>query len=250
MEGHEEKKLGILEHLKELRQRLVKSVIAVVIGAVVAFIFADWIFEILIRPAQGFPLIYVDMTEMFSTYMKVCLVAGVILAMPVVTYHFLMFITPGLKPKERRASLIILPWIAIMFLGGVIFGYFILLPPAMNFLFNFGSDIATPQIRIGNYISIVTRFLLAIGLIFELPVVTTFLARIGIINSGWLARKRKPFVIIAFVVAAVITPTMDPVNQSLVAVPLIILYEFSILLAKLVQKKKAPSTAAVPASAP
>lgn len=246
-----EKKLGILEHLKELRMRLLKSVIAIIVGAVLAFIFADYIFDILVRPAQGYTLVAIDMTEMFSTYMKVCLVAGIILAMPVITYHFLMFVTPALKPKEKRSVTIILPWIALMFAGGVIFGYFILLPPAMNFLFNFGSDIALIQVRIGNYISIVLRFLLAIGLVFELPVITTFLSRIGVINSAWLARKRKVFIIVAFVVAAIITPTMDPVNQCLVAGPLIALYEIGILLAKIVQKKKKPETApAVNASAP
>ncbi len=125
-----------------------------------------------------------------------------------------------------------------MFLGGVVFGYFILIPPAMRFLLTFGSDIAMPQIKIGNYISIVTRLLLAIGLVFEMPVVTTFLARIGIVKPEWLASKRKMAIVVAFVVAAIITPTYDPINQSLVAVPLIVLYEMSIWLAKLVYRRK------------
>ena len=125
-----------------------------------------------------------------------------------------------------------------MFMGGVVFGYFILLPPAINFLITFGADIATPQIKIGNYISIVTRLLLAIGFVFEMPVITTFLARIGIISPKWLSDKRKPAIIIAFVLAAIITPTFDPLNQTLVAVPLVVLYEMSIWLAKLVYRKR------------
>ena len=137
----------------------------------------------------------------------------------------------------------ILPWIALMFAGGVLFGYFILLPPATKFLISWGSEIATPQIRIGNYISIVTRLLLAIGLVFEMPVVTTFLARLGVVKSKWLAKKRKVAVIFAFILAAIITPTFDPLNQSLVALPLVVLYELSIWLAKIVQKKESlPST--------
>ena len=126
-----------------------------------------------------------------------------------------------------------------MFLGGIIFGYFILIPPAIGFLYTFGSDIASPMIKIGNYIAIITRLLIAIGLVFELPVVTTFLARIGIVSPQWLASKRKVSIIVAFILAAIITPTFDPINQSLVAVPLIILYEMSIWLAKLVYRKRA-----------
>jgi len=129
-----------------------------------------------------------------------------------------------------------------MFVGGIAFGYFILIPPATRFLITFGSDIAVPQIKIGNYISIVSRLLLAIGLAFEMPVVTTFLARLGIITSKWLASKRKIAIISAFILAAIITPTFDPINQSLVAVPLIILYEMSIWLAKLVQRKEPRET--------
>ena len=143
----------------------------------------------------------------------------------------------------------VLPWIAVMFIGGVFFGYFVLIPPATKFLITFGSDIATPEIRIGNYIAIVTRLLLAIGLVFETPVVTTFLSRLGIITPKWLSDKRKPAIILAFVLAAAITPTFDPINQSLVAVPLIILYEMSIWLAKLVYRKRPQVVTSLPTPA-
>jgi sec-independent protein translocase protein TatC len=149
-----------------------------------------------------------------------------------------MFVFPALTPREKKYILLVLPWIAVMFAGGIAFGYFVLMPPAMKFLISFGSDIATPQIKIGNYISVITRLLLAIGLVFEMPVVTTFLARLGIITPKWLADKRKPAIIFAFILAAILTPTVDPINQSLVAVPLIILYEMSIWLARLVQRKE------------
>jgi sec-independent protein translocase protein TatC len=238
MSDHEQK-LTLLGHFQELRKRLIRSVIAVAVAAVISFIFWKWIFYILIRPAGDINLIFIELTEMIGTIMKVCLASGLIIAMPYLTVQAILFVRPALTKKEERYVYIILPWIALMFLGGVVFGYFILIPPAIRFLYTFGSDIATPQIIIGNYISIIARLLIAIGLVFELPVVTTFLARMGIVKPQWLAGKRKVFIIVAFILAAIITPTFDPINQSLVAVPLIVLYEMSIWLAKLVYRKKA-----------
>jgi sec-independent protein translocase protein TatC len=233
-----ERKLTLLGHIQELRGRLIRSVIVIVITSTLSFIFYDWIFYILILPAQGVQLIFIEMTEMLGTIMKVCLASGLILAMPYITYQGIMFVSPALTHKEKRYLYIALPWITLMFLAGVVFGYFILIPPATRFLLTFGSDIATPQIKIGNYISIITRLLLAIGLVFEMPVVTTFLARLGIVKAEWLAGKRRMAIIVAFILAAIITPTYDPINQSLVAVPLVVLYEMSIWLAKLVQRKR------------
>jgi sec-independent protein translocase protein TatC len=235
-------KLTVLSHLYELRSRLIKSVIAIAVASVIAFVFADWIFYYLTKPAGDIPLIYIEMTEMLGTYMRVSLVAGIALAMPYLVYHVIMFVSPALTPREKKYVFLVLPWIALMFIGGVVFGYFVLIPPALKFLLTFGANIATPQIKVGNYVALVTRLLLSIGLVFELPVVTTFLARIGVVKWKWLADKRRPAIIIAFILAAVITPTFDPINQSLVAVPLIVLYELSIWLARLVQKKPKAET--------
>jgi len=241
-----EKRLTLLGHFQELRKRLIRSIIAVVITTAISFIFYEWIFYILLLPAHDINLIFIEMTEMVGTIMKVCLTSGLILAMPYLTLQAILFVSPALTRREKRYVYMILPWIAFMFLAGVVFGYFILIPPASTFLLTFGSDIATPQIKIGNYISIITRLLLAIGLVFEMPVVITFLARIGIVNSKWLASKRKMAIIVAFILSAIITPTFDPINQSLVAVPLIILYESGIWLAKLVQRKKAEAVVTPP----
>jgi len=234
----DDKKLTVLGHLGELRSRLIKCVIAVAITSLISFIFAKQIFDILILPAGEIDLIYIEMTEMIGTYMRVSLASGIILAMPYLIYQVVMYVSPALTRKEKKYVYLILPWVTLMFVGGVAFSYFILIPPATKFLITFGSDIATPQIKIGNYISIVTRLLVAIGLVFELPVLTTFLARIGVITPKWLAGKRKLAIIFAFILAAIITPTFDPINQSLVAIPLIILYEMSIWLAKLVHRGK------------
>ena len=238
-------KLTILVHLHELRRRLIQSVIAVIITTIISFVFARQIFDILIVPMVEGKLIYIEMTEMIGTYMKVCLASGLILAMPYLIFQVMMFVFPALTSRERKYIFLVLPWIAIMFMGGVAFGYFVLIPPATTFLLTFGSEIASPEIKIGNYISVVTRLLLAIGLVFEMPVITTFLARLGVISPDWLAKKRKAAVISAFILAAMITPTFDPINQSLVAIPLVILFEMSIWLAKLVHRREPRSVTPV-----
>jgi len=240
-----EEKQSILDHLKELRLRLIRSLIAVAVASVIAFIFYEWIFYIMKLPAQGINLIFIEMTEMLGTIMRVCLIAGVMLAMPYLVYEGIMFVSPALTSREKKYVYLILPWIALMFIGGVVFGYFVLIPPATRFLISFGSNIASPEIRVGNYISVMARLLLAVGLVFEMPVITTFLARLGVIKPVWLAQRRKVAIIFAFILAAIITPTFDPINQSLVAVPLVILYEMSIWLARLVYRKPAEAATAV-----
>ena len=236
MEDH--KPRTFWDHLNELRQRLIICLAAVAVGIVVSFIFADQVFRILLAPASKVNMVFIDVTEMLGTYMQVSLICGIILAMPVLVYHLIMFVSPGLTAREKKYVWIILPWIFLMFIAGVAFSYFVLLPPAMQFLLSFGSEIATPQIRVSNYISLVGRLLLASGLIFETPVISTFLARLGVISFSWMAQQRKWAIIFAFILGAVITPTIDPDNQSLVALPLIVLYEISIWLAKLVERKK------------
>jgi sec-independent protein translocase protein TatC len=239
VEKQEKKTMTIFGHLAEIRNRLLWSVIVVIFTTLIAFIFSDQLFHILIAPLKGIPLIFVDMTEMLGAYTKVCLFAGIALAMPFLIYQFVSFLAPGLTPREKKYVYISIPFIFCMFVGGVVFCYYIMLPPAVNFLTSIGTGIALPQIRISSYINLVTRLLLVAGIVFELPVISTFLARLGIVNSKWLANKRKWAIIAAFIIGAVVTPTPDPINQSLVALPLIVLYEISIWLAKLVQKRPA-----------
>jgi len=236
------KKTSVLEHLRELRKRLLRSAIAVVITSTVAFVFIDELLEFLKRPALDLDpapvFIFIEMTEGFVTYMRVALVAGITAAMPFIIYQFLMFIIPALTNRERKAVYTVLPIVTIMFAGGVAFGYIYLIPPATQFLLGVGTEVAEIQPRLSNYINFITRLLLAIGIMFELPVLTTFLARIGVITSKWLADRRKIMIVFSFVLAAFITPTPDAVNQSIVAGTLIVLYEISIWLAKLVQKRR------------
>jgi len=251
-----------MEHLVEMRDRMMRSAIAVVITTIVALIFSQAIFDILTFRSQftkpifdfivtklhltappAIHLIAIEMTENFTVYFQVCLWAGIIVAIPYILYEAIMFVTPALTDKEKKYFFIILPWVLLMFLFGVVFAYFILLPPALTFLLGFGADIAVTQVRIANYVSVVARLLLAIGLIFELPVLLTFLQRIGIVTPKILAKQRKWAVVGAFVIGGLITPTPDPINQSLISIPLYLLYEMSIWLGKLVYKKKTPTAA-------
>ncbi len=229
---------GISFHLEELRRRLIICSVALAAAIIIALVFADQILHILILPAGAINLIFVEVTEMLGAYMQVSLTGGIVLSMPVLVYELIAFVAPALTPGEKKYILIAVPFIFIMFIGGVLFGYFVLIPPAMQFLLSLGSGIASPQIRIENYISLVTRLLLAIGLVFETPVLTTFLARLGIVSWRWLLAQWKWAVILAFILGGLITPTIDPVNQTLVALPLIILYLLSILLARLFEKRK------------
>lgn len=234
----DDKQLSFMGHLKELRSCLTRSVIALVVAIPISFYAAKYVFDILMKPVPGIKLIYTEVTEMLGTYAKVTLIIAVILTLPFIVYQLVMFVRPALTKQERNYVYIMLPAIAICFLIGATFAYFVLLPPALQFLFTFGSDIAEPMIKVGNYVSVLTNLLFWIGLCFEIPIVIFFLAKIGIVRTQWLTKFRKAAYIIAFIIGAVITPTFDPVNQSLVAIPIIILYEFGIILSRIARRKK------------
>lgn len=236
---NKDKNISILGHLHELRIRIIRSIIVLVVTVAIAFTFNEQILELLRQPAPvDITLQAVKMTEMLSTSMRVALIGGIILAIPYLTWELLMFVSPALTKKEKKYLYIVFPWIILMFCGGVSFAYFVLIPKVIGFLMEWGSDIVTIQPMFSDYVNIITRLLLVTGLVFEFPVLTTFLARIGIIKPHWLSDRRKPAIIIAFILAALITPTIDPVNQCIVAATLIVLFEMSIWLSKLVYKKK------------
>ena len=228
----------IMAHLREMRDRLIKSIGALVVTTTAAFFFSDQIVDLLKRPAGDINLQAIEITENLGVFFKVSLAGGLVLAMPVLIYQLFAFVAPALTSREKRYVFTILPFVVLMFLGGVAFAYFVALPPAMNFLVSFMSEQAEVQIRISNYLDVVIRLILSVGLIFETPVVLMFMARMGLVTPQWLAARRKWWVIIAFIVAAIITPTFDPINQSIIAIPLILLLELSILLARIVYKPR------------
>jgi len=236
----QEKKLSITEHLLELRSRLIKSTIALGVGIVISFPLAFYVFDILkSRAPSDMNLVFINVTEMLGTYMKVALYCGVALSLPYLIYQLVMFLAPALKDREKRYLYVSMPLVVVLFAAGVCFAYFIFLPPALKFLLTFGSDIAQPMITVSNYVSVLVRLLLAVGLVFEIPLVITLLAKLGVVSPQKLAKGRKWAILAAFVLGAIITPTVDPVNQTLIAAPIIVLYELSIWLAKLAYPKKA-----------
>lgn len=230
----DERRLTLIEHLEELRTRLVRAILAVAVGTVVAFFFTRQLLEVLAYPLGEFrsQLISVEMAEFFGAYMRVALTAGIVLAMPVLIYEVVAFVTPGLTRQERRVLFTWLPFVTVSFVVGVIFGFYVVLPPAVRFLLLFGAETVTVMVRISNYVSFVTTLLLWIGLVFELPVVLALLTRLGVVTHRRLAGWRKYAILLAFVVAAVVTPTPDPVNQTIVALPMIVLYEIGVQIAR------------------
>ena len=234
-----DQRFTIAEHIGELRRRLMFSAVAVLVCTGIAFAFHQQILSFLMEPAQGFAEIpnhkpiYTDLTEFVGIAMKVSLLGGLLLSLPFVLYQIVMFVTPGLTPGERRYLYTLLPVSLVVFLAGAAFGYRILFPPAVKFLLTFGSDLATPYIRIGNYANLMLTLLFWMGIIFETPVVMFFLSKIGVVNYRFLSRQRRYAVVVAFILGAIITPTFDPINQSLVAVPIIVMYEAGIWLARL-----------------
>ena len=231
-------KISILGHLNELRSRFIKSLIALVVGTGISAVFTFRVLEFLKGPAGDTPLVYIDPTEFITTYFKVALLGGFILAMPIVLYQMIMFAAPGLTPREKRYVLVSVPGIILSFAAGVVFAWFVLIPPALNFLLNFGGDVAEANIRIGRYINLILALTLWVGLSFQTPLVMTLLSRLGVVKPASFAKRRKMAIVGAFIAAAVFTPTFDPVNQTLLASPIIVLYEIGIWLSKLANRRR------------
>jgi sec-independent protein translocase protein TatC len=235
----EGKVLTILEHLQELRRRLIIASAALLIGIIVSAVFTQRFLHWLIAPAkdkvQDLSIIYTEPLEYWATYFRVALVAGVALAMPVIVYEILAFVGPGLTRQERRWVYPIVLGASVSFVAGAAFAYYVELPPALRFLLGFSGDVAEPFIRVGSYVNFVTRLMMVTGLVFEMPLLVMGLAKLGVVTSRRLLGWWRYALVLAFVVAAVVTPSIDPVTQSLVAAPIIVLYFAGIALAKLVE---------------
>ncbi len=230
-------------HLGELKRRMTRAALFFVGATGTAIGFHRPLLRFLIEPAEDLDqLIFTDLTEFWGAVVKLGVLTGLALSTPVFLYEIAMFIAPGLSKKERKWLYLLLPFSLLSFAAGVAFGYYILLPPAIGFLLNFGGDIATPLIRVGSYVNLITMLLFWMGVVFELPIVMFGLARIGIITPKQIGSKRRYAVIGAFIVGAMITPTFDPVNQSLVAGPIIVLYEVGYWLSRIAARQRRPST--------
>ena len=237
----DEKKIPFTGHLEELRRRLIVCFVAVGIGFVLSYGFKEKLFQILTRPLisvmkTGDKLIFTGLPEAFFTYLKVAFLSGIILAAPIIFYQFWVFVAPGLYNKEKRLMVPIVFLSTLFFVGGSFFGYFIVFPYGFKFFLGFASETIQPLPSMREYLSFASKLLLAFGLVFELPLVITFLAKLGMVSVSFLKKNRKYALLLFFVGAAILTPP-DVVTQVMMALPLMVLYEISIVGARIFGKK-------------
>lgn len=227
--------MSLVGHLQEMRKRIIIALVAIAVGSTVSYFYSAELVHYITAPAGK--LYYMNPAEAFFTYLKVSIFAGFLVALPVVLYQLWAFVVPALTTKERWASLILVPSSVLLFFLGLAFAYFFVLPAGIKFFMGFATPELQPLLSIGQYLSFVISFLLPFGFIFELPLFILVFAKVGLIGSAFLTAKRKHVFVLAFVIGALISPTPDVFSQTMVAVPMIVLYEMSILVVKYILKK-------------
>jgi len=243
MEDPVEEKMPFTDHLGELRKRLIRILIVLGIGLGGCWFYKDLLFQVITRPLyQVLPenshMIYTSLPEAFFNYIKICFYTSLVLTSPYTLYQLWKFISPGLYKSEKKYVAPFVISSSLLFVGGVLFGYFLALPPAFGFFVEFSSDFLKPMISVKEYLSFAIKLLLAFGLSFELPVLIFFMAKIGVVNSKMLGKNRRYAILIIFVAAAILTPSPDAFTQIIMAVPLMGLYEIGIFVAKFAEKKR------------
>ena len=238
-------KMSFLDHLDELRKRLIASAISLIVGFLIAFAFIGYIFNFIMSGMQealppGDQLVYTEPTEAFFLYIKMAALAGLVLAIPVVLYQLWLFVAPGLYVREKRFAIPFVVFATVFFVGGALFSHYMLFPWAWRFFASFSeqSDIMQFMPRIQPAFSLYVRLLLACGLVFQMPTLVFFLARVGAVTPGFLARNIKYAILLIFIFAAVLTPTGDPITLTMMAAPMIVLYGLSILIAWVFQRRR------------
>jgi sec-independent protein translocase protein TatC len=240
-------KMSFLEHLDELRQRLIKALGGVLLGFVVALLFIERIFDFIMKPLQavlpaGGRLIYTEPTEAFLLYMKMAALAGLLLALPILMWQIWAFIAPGLYAHEKRFAIPFVVMSTVFFTLGCAFSHYVAFPAAWTFFGSFADETLEFAPRIEPVFSLYVRMALGLGVVFEMPTLVMFLARVGMVTPRFLIKHTKYAILIIFIVAAIVTPGSDPLSLFLVAVPMIGLYAISIIVAWLF-KKRTPVTA-------
>jgi len=236
----EEVEMTFLDHLEELRWRIIYSVIGILLGTIIAMIFIDFFVDkILLLPAKtaNFKLQNLRPFGQLFLYFQVAIMLGLILSFPNVVYQLWKFIAPALKSKEKKYIKWIVLFTTFCFMCGVVFAYYIMLPLTLKFAAGFGSASIENNFSIDEYLSIVLNIILGAGLIFELPMLSFFLSKIGLLTPKLMRKYRRHAIVVIMIVAAFLSPGTDPVSQVLLAVPLVLLYEISIFVSKIFQKK-------------
>ncbi|MCC6865927.1 MAG: twin-arginine translocase subunit TatC [Ignavibacteria bacterium] len=235
--------MSFWEHLEELRWRLIKALIGVVAGGIIAAIFIDYIMnDFLLAPATHttppLELINLKPYGQLVLYFEVILTCGIIFSIPNIFYQIWKFIEPGLMPSERKYISAIVIFSSLCFLGGLTFAYFVMLPTALKFFASFGTQAISNNIAVDEYFSFVISVMLAAGVVFELPMISFFLSKLGILTPKFMRKYRKHAIVIILLLAGILTPSPDITSQLLLGIPLLILYEISILISKFSQPKK------------
>lgn len=229
----EGREMTLMEHMIELRDRLIKAVLALAIGTIIGFVVAEQAFRLLISPLpEAAKVVALSPTDTIISYFKVSLVIGTIIGMPVILYELLQFVLPGLYPNEQRYLYYIVPAATVAFAGGAVFAALVVVPFSIRYLSGFLAYLVSPTYQIQSYIGFVSSLMFWIGIVFEMPLVIFFLAKLKIINYQKLSSSRKYAIVLIAVLAAVITPTPDPFTMMIVMVPLVILYEIGVQLAR------------------
>jgi sec-independent protein translocase protein TatC len=241
--NEEEQEMSFFDHLEELRWRIIKALLGVVAAVIVCTYFSDWIVNtVVLRPSllTNPPLHLINTVPygQITFYMMVVIVASLIICSPLILWQIWKFIQPGLLPRERKYISSIVFYTTLCFLSGVGFAYFIMLPYMLQFFASFGTAGIQNWITIDEYMSFVLQLVLISGLIFELPMVSYFLARLGIVTPAFMKHYRRHAIVVILIAAAFITPTTDPFTMSVFSIPMIILYEFSIWVARIAQRKR------------
>lgn len=237
-----EVEMTFLDHLEELRWRIIYSLIGIVVGTIVSWIFIDFFIEqILLLPAKqaGLKLQNLKPFGQLFIYFQVAIIIGLILSFPNVVYQLWKFIAPALKQKEKKYIKWIVIFTTFCFLSGVVFAYFVMLPLTLKFAAQFGSPTIENNFSIDEYFSIILSVILGAGLVFELPMLSFFLSSIGLLTPKLMRKYRRHSIVAIMIFSAILTPGTDPVSQLLLAIPLVILYEISILVSKIFQRKSA-----------
>jgi len=233
----EDTQMPLIEHLEELRRRIIYSIAAWVLASSAAYYFTPRLIAIFTGMVKT-KLVFINPMEAFLAYLKIALLLGLFIALPYILYQALAFIVPGLEKHEKKWVLCLVPVAVLLFFAGAFFACCVLIPITLRFFLSFATTDLVPMITIGGLMSFVLTFVILCGLIFQTPLVILFLALIGLVNSSLLREKRKYMVIAFFIVAAVATPTPDAFTQVVVTIPMIVLYEFSILLISVLEKRK------------
>ncbi len=239
----DEARMSFLDHLQELRSRLIRAVAAVIIGFGVCIAFAERLFQVMADPLlkllpKGSTLISTGLPDPFFMYLKVAFVAGIFVVLPYVIWQLWLFIAPGLFDKERKYAAPSIIIATLLFYMGAAFAYFVVFPAAFKFFLSYQTPYLKPMIAIREYVSLVLLLMLAFGAVFETPVVIVFLGLLGIVNSEMLKKGRRYFVVLAFIIAAILTPTPDVINQALMAVPMLFFYEISLRILRVIERRR------------